>query len=98
MIYITDNFSLNMLTNTEHELETEEIKEKDFFKIILEEDKTYSIKSKYISEHLSIFSQTQEITLEKGDEIYAITSEFGRSHTSYHKENTLRYERIKIIY
>jgi len=94
MIYITDNISMKMFDNKTYNITTKKIKKSKMIKNT--KDAITSIGSRRIAKMLHKKVGKQEITLKEGDEIYVITSKFGRNKTDYRKENTYRYQVFSI--
>ena len=95
MIYVTDNFSLQMFQNQEYIINTKKIKKSKFIKNT--KDAISSISSWKIAKLLHKPVKKEKFRLEKGDIIYIITSKFGRNKTDYKKENKYRYEEYTIL-
>lgn len=90
MIYLTDNFSMQMFEKKRYKITTKKIKKS---KLIKNTKKAItSIGSWKIARLIHKKVGKQKITLQPGDEIYVITSKFGRNKTDYKKENTYRYQ------
>jgi len=90
MIYITDNFSMQMFENKKYEITTKKIKKSKLLKNTKEA--ITSIGSWRIAKMLHKKVGKRNITLQPGDEIYVVTSKFGRKKSNYMKENTFRYQ------
>lgn len=94
MIYVTDNFSMQMFQKREYNINSKTIKKSKFFSKTKEA--ISSLGSKRIARMLHKKVGKKQITLKKGDEIYVITSKFGRNKSDYKKENTYRYQVFSI--
>lgn len=90
MIYITDNFSMQMFEKKKYNITTKKIKKSKLIRNTKEA--ITSIGSGKIARLLHQKVGKQKITLQPGDEIYVVTSKFGRNKTDYKKENTYRYQ------
>lgn len=95
MIYVTDNFSIQMFGNQTYNVQTKIIKKRKFMEET--KDALSSISSKLIAKMLQKKVGKKDITLKPGDIIYVITSKFGRNKSDYRKENTFRYEVFNIL-
>ena len=95
MIYLSDNFSIQMFQKQEYTINTRKIKKSKFIENT--KDAITSIGSWKIAKMLHKKVGKQEIQLKKGDKIYIVTSKFGRNKSDYKKENTFRYEELSII-
>ena len=94
MIYLTDNFSMKMFDNKTYNITTRKTKKSKVIKNT--KDAITSIGSWKVAKLLHKKVGKQEITLKEGDEIYVITSKFGRNKSDYKKENTYRYQVFNI--
>lgn len=90
MIYVTDNLSIQMFEKKDYEITTRKIKKSKLIKNT--KDAITSIGSWRIAKLLHKRVGKQKITLQPGDEIYVVTSKFGRNKTDYKKEKTYRYQ------
>lgn len=95
MIYVTDNFSVQMLPKEELTVKTKKIKISNFMKNT--KDAVSSIGSWKIAKLLHKPIKKERIELKKGDTIYIITSKFGRKKSDYKKENEYRCEEYQIL-
>lgn len=94
MIYLTDNFSMQMFEDKTYTISTKKIKKSKLIKNT--KDAVTSIGSSRIARMLRKKVGKRDITLQPGDDIYVITSRFGRNKTDYRKENTYRYQVFSI--
>ncbi|MBR0472603.1 MAG: hypothetical protein IJI98_07925 [Methanosphaera sp.] len=94
MIYVSDNFSMRMFEKKKYKIISKKIKKS----ILLRNTKETisNIGSWRIARLIHKKVGKQRITLQSGDEIYVITSKFGRNKTDYKKENTYRYQVYKV--
>lgn len=95
MIYVTDNFSMLMIEEDKCEIRTRKIRKREFIEGAKEA--ITSIGSKKIAKLLKRKITKKNLTLKKGDQIYIITSKFGRRKSGYKKENEFRYEVFSIV-
>lgn len=94
MIYVTDNFSMMMFDNITYNISSRKIKKSKFIKNT--KDAITSIGSWKIAKLLHKRVGKKQIRLQPGDEIYVVTSKFGRKKSNYKKENTYRYQVFNI--
>lgn len=94
MIYVTDNLSMLMFENETYKISTKKIKKSKLIQNT--KDAITSIGSWKIARLLHKKVGKKEIRLQPGDEIYVITSKFGRNKSGYKKENTYRYQMFSI--
>lgn len=94
MIYVTDIFTMQMFEKKNYKIKTKKIKKSKLIKNTKEA--ITSIGSWKIAQQIHKKVGKQKIILQPGDEIYVITSKFGRNKTDYQKENTYRYQVFKI--
>ncbi len=94
MIYVTDAFSMLMFENKTYKISTKKIKKSQLIKNTKEA--ITSIGSRKIARLLHKKVGKTDITLQKGDELYVITSNFGRNKSDYKKENSYRYQVFSI--
>ena len=94
MIYVTDNFSMMMFDNITYNISSRKIKKSKFIKNT--KDAITSIGSWKIAKLLHKRVGKKQIRLRPGDEIYVVTSKFGRKKSNYKKENTYRYQVFNI--
>lgn len=91
MKYVTDHFSLDMIKEPTYTLIQENMKKYKFMKNIKKSKS--SIGSKLIAKMLHKPKRKQQLKLRRGDEIYVVTSEFGRNHScEYTYNNDFRFE------
>ncbi|MDO5825409.1 MAG: hypothetical protein BZ137_00905 [Methanosphaera sp. rholeuAM130] len=95
MKYLTDSFSMKMFDNRTYKISTKKIKKSKL--MANTKDAVTSIGSFKIAKMLRKQVGRKDIKLESGDEIYVITSRFGRNKSSYKKENTYRYQVFSIL-
>lgn len=94
MIYLTDNLSMLMFDNQTYNISTRKVKKSNLIKNT--KNAITSIGSWKIAKLLHKRVGKKDIRLQPGDEIYVITSKFGRNKTDYKKENTYRYQVFSI--
>lgn len=94
MIYLTDNFSMQMFEDKTYKISTKKIKKSRLIKNT--KDAVTSIGSRTIAGMLRKKAGKTDIILQPGDDIYVITSKFGRNKSDYRKENTYRYQVFSI--
>lgn len=94
MIYLTDNLSMLMFENQTYNISTRKVKKSNLIKNT--KNAITSIGSWKIAKLLHKRVGKKDIRLQPGDEIYVITSKFGRNKTDYKKENTYRYQVFSI--
>lgn len=94
MIYVTDNFSMMMFDNITYNISSRKIKKSKLIKNT--KDAITSIGSWKIAKLLNKRVGKKQIRLQPGDEIYVVTSKFGRKKSNYKKENTYRYQVFNI--
>jgi len=94
MIYVTDNFSMLMFENIPYTVKSRKIKKSKLIKNT--RDAITSIGSWKIAKLLNKRVGKKQIRLQPGDEIYVVTSKFGRKKSNYKKENTYRYQVFNI--
>ena len=94
MIYVTDNFSMMMFDNITYNISSRKIKKSKFIKNT--KDAITSIGSWKIAKLLHKRVGKKQIRLQPGDEIYVVTSKFGRNKSNYKKENIYRYQVFNI--
>lgn len=94
MIYVTDNFSMMMFDNITYNISSRKIKKSKFIKNT--KDAITSIGSWKIAKLLHKRVGKKQIRLQPGDEIYVVTSKFGRKKSNYKKENIYRYQVFSI--
>lgn len=91
MKYVTDHFNLEMIKEPTYILVPKTLNRKKFLKRVKKSKS--SIGSKVIAKLLHKPKEKQEIKLKRGDEIYIVTSEFGRNHScEYTYNNNFRFE------
>ncbi|RAP53772.1 MAG: hypothetical protein BZ138_00015 [Methanosphaera sp. rholeuAM270] len=94
MIYVTDNFSMQMFEHRSYQVKTKKIKKSKLLQNTKEA--VTSIGSRKIAGLLNKKVGKSKITLKSGDVIYVVTSKFGRNKTDYRKENDYRYQMFNI--
>lgn len=94
MIYVTDNFSMLMFENIPYTVKSRKIKKSKLIKNT--RDAITSIGSWKIAKLLHKRVGKKQIRLQPGDEIYVVTSKFGRKKSNYKKENIYRYQVFSI--
>lgn len=94
MIYITDNMSIQMFENKTYTLKTKKIKKSKMLQNT--KNAITSIGSSRIAKALHKKVGKKEIRLQPGDELYVVTSKFGRNKTDYKKENSFRYQVFEV--
>ena len=94
MIYLTDSFSLKIFDEKTYNITTKKIKKSKLIKNT--KDAITSIGSIQIAKKLHKKVGKKDITLKEGDQLYVITSKFGRNKSSYKKENSFRYQVFSI--
>lgn len=95
MRYVTDNFSMQMFDHKDYTVATRKIKKSKF--LANTKNAISSIGSGRIARMLHKKVGKKDIRLKSGDEIYIVTSKFGRNKTDYKKENIFRYEVFTVI-
>ena len=96
MKYVTDHFTLKMISESTYTIKPKTLK-KSKFKRCVKKAKS-CINSKLIAHMLHKKAGKNRIELKKGDEIYLVTSEFGRKHScDYTHNKELRFEMYTIV-
>lgn len=91
MRYVTDHFSLEMIKDPTYTIIQKTLKRQAFMDCIIKARS--SITSGKIAYMLHKKARNQTIELRKGDEIYIVTSKFGRNHScEYTRSNGFRFE------
>ena len=85
MKYVTDHFTLKMIKETKYDIKIKTLKKYQFKKKIKKAKP--SINSKIIATMLHKPKKENVIELKKGDEIYIVTRNFGRKHSSDYKQD-----------
>lgn len=95
MRYVTDHFTLDMIRDPSYTLNPKSIKKQEFKKNI--KNAKSSITSKSIANMLHKPIDKIPLDLKKGDEVYVVTSDFGRKHScEYTYNNEFRFEVVII--
>ena len=95
MRYVTDHFTLDMIRDSSYTLTPKCIKKRVFKKNI--KNAKSSITSKIIANMLHKPIDKIPLELKRGDEVYVVTSDFGRKHScEYTHNNEFRFEVIAI--
>ena len=95
MKYVTDHFNLEMIKEPTYTLVQKTLSQKKF--IISVKKAKSSISSGKIAYMLHKPKKRDKIELKRGDEIYIVTSEFGRNHScEYTYNNNFRFEVFSI--
>lgn len=94
MIYITDNFSIQIFKNTTYTLKTQTIKKRKLIENTKEA--ITSLSSPKIACMLGKNVGKTDIKPKHSDAIYSITSNFGRKKSGYKKEKKYRYQEFII--
>lgn len=95
MKYVTDHFTLEMIKENKYNIKIKTLK-KYQFKEKIKKAKS-SINSNLIAKMLHKPKEKNNIELKKGDEIYIVTGQFGRKHSSDYRYNKkFRFEVFEI--
>ena len=91
MRYVTDHFTLDMIKEPTYTLLQKTLNKKNFIERIKKAKS--SINSGKIAYMLHKPKKHEKIELKRGDEIYIVTSVFGRNHScEYTRNNKFRFE------
>ena len=91
MRYVTDHFTLEMIKEPTYTLVPKTLKKRKFIENIKKAESC--INSGKIAYMLHKPKKHENIKLKRGDEIYIVTSEFGRKHScEYTSNNKFRFE------